>query len=277
MIIYRYLNALHGIQALQTRKLKVSRLLELNDPLDCQPTLKNLPTQYSTDDQRTAFEQQYLRQIFNSVGIICYSDAIQDPVIWSHYAEAHKGIALGFELPLNADERGPAWSVRYSSNLISEPDPRVQLNYNDLEEFRKQHESLRQLMIAIQGFTTKASSWRYEREWRDFLWLDGCEMDGLRYYSPMRPRLEYVILGVNSPLTESDVRRALSPGKGVPHLAGPVEIVRARFQRSSFWLDIPFTRIPPPPPAEAHDAARRTALETSSSHLALNELVAPAR
>ena len=39
MIVYRYFNEQFGLIALQQRLWKIGRLLELNDPLDCQPVL----------------------------------------------------------------------------------------------------------------------------------------------------------------------------------------------------------------------------------------------
>jgi len=45
MMLYRYLSEEFALQVLQTREWKVGRLLELNDPADCQPTLIGAPKQ----------------------------------------------------------------------------------------------------------------------------------------------------------------------------------------------------------------------------------------
>ena len=39
MIVYRYFNEQFGLLALQQTQWKIGRLLDLNDPLDCQPVL----------------------------------------------------------------------------------------------------------------------------------------------------------------------------------------------------------------------------------------------
>jgi hypothetical protein len=82
-MVYRYLNEQFGLLALQQQKWKVGRLLELNDPLDCQPTLKR------SDGGKHIFvgDDPYFAKIYDTLGIICYSAPINDPVIWSHYAD----------------------------------------------------------------------------------------------------------------------------------------------------------------------------------------------
>src|ERR1700690_3890558 len=71
MLLYRFLNTRYGIEALQTKSLKVGRLLELNDPLDCQPVLTNQPVHVGEDDG--AFERRFFRELHENIGILCYS------------------------------------------------------------------------------------------------------------------------------------------------------------------------------------------------------------
>src|SRR5436190_1400166 len=119
MIVYRYLSEQYGLLALQQRKWKIGRLLDLNDPMDCQPRLhrgSGTPVSIASDP--------VFREIFDSVGIICYSESINDPVVWSHYADSHRGMALGFEYPPNVD----LFKVEYPDG-----DERAPLDYDILE------------------------------------------------------------------------------------------------------------------------------------------------
>jgi hypothetical protein len=99
MMLYRYLSEEFALQVLQTREWKVGRLLELNDPADCQPTLIDAPKQ-PNEAADAEYARNYLRKVYEDVGVICLSAAISDPVIWSHYADGHRGIALGLDFHL---------------------------------------------------------------------------------------------------------------------------------------------------------------------------------
>jgi hypothetical protein len=47
-------------------------------------------------------ERQPYNRIFNNIskkwGLLCFSLGWSEPLIWSHYADKHKGIAIGFEI-----------------------------------------------------------------------------------------------------------------------------------------------------------------------------------
>ena len=57
VLVYRYFKEEHGLQALQEGRLKVGRLFELNDPLDCQPSFVNFPATYSRADRSEAVKE----------------------------------------------------------------------------------------------------------------------------------------------------------------------------------------------------------------------------
>jgi hypothetical protein len=139
-MVYRYLNERFGLLALQQQKWKIGRLLELNDPLDCQPALKRS----DGSEHISVGDDPYFAKIYDSLGIICYSAPINDPVIWSHYADCHRGMAFGFEF---APDDG-LFEVRYPDD-----DSRAQLDYDQLESLKKigDDEALRK--VISHGFT----------------------------------------------------------------------------------------------------------------------------
>ena len=198
MLVYRYFNEQYGLLALQQRKWKVGRLLELNDPLDCRPTLtrKQAPQQPRIEDL------PYFRDIYESIGIICYSATINDPVVWSHYADSHRGMALGFEF--QPDDG--MFEVRYPPN-----DCRPKLDLDALQEYAKANAHEAVLRVISQSFTHKAKSWQYESEYRQFIYLHACEMIGAHYFRTMPlAHLKRIILGVKSRITSSDIVRIMS-------------------------------------------------------------------
>lgn len=98
MRAYKFLNAHFGLKSLYERRLKISRLDELNDPFEF------LPFDLSNRAQRWAVRETR-KQLGEKQGILCFSAAWSDPVIWAHYSDKHKGLCLGFEIPENVGTR----------------------------------------------------------------------------------------------------------------------------------------------------------------------------
>ncbi|MBT7696315.1 MAG: DUF2971 domain-containing protein [Desulfobacterales bacterium] len=89
-------------------------------------------------------------------GLCCFSATFKNPLLWSHYADQHRGICIGYGLnrvpkpKLHKVVYGGSRSVKTS--LIA----RALLD-NDQEA---------QLLLDQDVLLRKAPSWRYEREWR---------------------------------------------------------------------------------------------------------------
>jgi hypothetical protein len=219
LFLYRYLSAIHGLQVLQSAELKVGRMLELNDPLDCQPAIVTAPENLD-DDAYAAFARRFLGTLHEGFGLVCYSAVIDDPVIWSHYADAHKGMVLEFEFET------PPLGVNYPPN-----DLRPQLDPNDPEI---QGDSLWAITI---GFTWKAKSWEYEKEYREFIELSACRMAGSHYFCSPNGILRRVILGIRCDLSVSDARHALSD-RWPAQVRDRVSVTKARISRQSFRIGV---------------------------------------
>ncbi|MBW3503334.1 DUF2971 domain-containing protein [Pseudomonas sp. NKUCC02_KPG] len=138
--VYHFLNAKYGIEGLQQRRLKVARLLELNDPFEfcC----------FDFSEKGFRDDMSGFKKIMAAgMGFICCSRSYSSPVQWAHYANKHKGICLGFDvdedlcLPVNyVSER---MDVNSPSNLIA---------------------SEQEIFMTM--ISTKFDHWRYEDEVR---------------------------------------------------------------------------------------------------------------
>src|SRR6185503_592987 len=77
---------------LKDRRLKIGLFNELNDPFELACFDRH------DRDQRAGFEQ--ITDSFTAkYGVLCFSASSKSPLMWAHYAEAHKGVCLGFDIP----------------------------------------------------------------------------------------------------------------------------------------------------------------------------------
>jgi hypothetical protein len=135
MIVYYFTSAEHGIENLKLRRLKVSDFSNVNDPFEL------LGIEMRDKDVRKAvsFEKS---QISKKYSLLCFSEDKYNPVQWAHYADNHRGVCLGFDVPEKKLRK-----VQY----VVERLPRETLTQSDC------HEKL---------LTTKFSHWSYEQERR---------------------------------------------------------------------------------------------------------------
>jgi len=142
--------------------------------------------------------ESFIEDRNSAYGIICFSDVVDDPVLWSHYADCHRGVAFEFDYLVDPET---LHKVQYS-------DERPVLDANRLNDPERLDQYL--LPLLKQMIFHKASSWSYEREYRVHLDLDECEISGGHYFRDIPEGfLIRVILGYRCLLEERYVRKAL--------------------------------------------------------------------
>lgn len=142
------------------------------------------------------------------VGVFCVSTKCDDILMWSHYADSHRGVCLEFdggELSLMAD----AQKVFYSAN---------RLPINPYEDS--------QMEMMEKALLTKSKHWTYEAEWRICRYEQG---PGTGTFLP--ENLTGIILGaLASRKTEETIRR------WVAQRTNPVKVYRATASNKKFEL-----------------------------------------
>lgn len=91
---------------------------------------------------------------FEELGVICFSEPGDNPLMWSHYAGSHRGFAVGF------DAHHPFFDRRRSAD-----DEFYHLRKVAYNESRTAIASLADVS-GVALFDTKSADWAYEREWR---------------------------------------------------------------------------------------------------------------
>ena len=187
MRVFQFMSAEHALDNLIKDRLKVSFLEDMNDPFEL------LGTALASRAHRSAF-QAWKRHMNATCRVLCFSRSWTNPVIWSHYADKHRGVCIGFDV---SDDN--LLEVAYSgARLESQLHQHLQSDGKVTPEFSKKL------------LTTKYADWRYEDEVRMFVRPDECkEQDGLQFYSfsaSLRPRS--IVLGAHSSLSERDAKSA---------------------------------------------------------------------
>jgi hypothetical protein len=178
MRVYHFLQKRWALDDIERRRIKISELDQLNDPFELWCV--------SLSDKRLRTPlQEFKGKMGEHYGIICFSKQWSNPLLWSHYADKHRGICLGFE----ADDRALK-AVSYVAERADLPIPPTL-------------ESMQQLLF------TKFQDWQYEEEWRNWFRLD--ERDGDHYFYPFdeRVQLREVIAGPLCDVTETQISEAL--------------------------------------------------------------------
>lgn len=140
MIVYHFLSAQHALDDLCRRRLKIATFDDLNDPFDLWPIAQpNLHLRRGLRKWRAEMTACY--------GMLCFSHDWRNPVLWSHYADRHRGVCLGFEVKNEILK-----NVQYVSER-----PRL----------KRIDEALAQQLLF-----TKYQDWAYEQECRVFSRLE---------------------------------------------------------------------------------------------------------
>lgn len=210
--VYHFLPAEWAIDDLRKRRLKISTFSDLNDPFEF------LNCEFSDKGFQEAFDE--IKEIYKKDGLICFSNNWSNPLLWSHYADKHKGICLGFDVS-NKSESDMV-EVRYIDNkkalcdefeLVVSRSPR-----NEEEEER----IMKKLLVS------KFRGWDYEDEVRIHCELGEKDSDG-NYFGDFSNdiALKQVIIGVRCDNTAEDIKKYIEGYNGI-------EIIKARLVFETF-------------------------------------------
>ena len=190
MRVYHFANAKYALEDIQHQRLKISRFNELNDPFEL------LAADLLDKRHREAFAR-FKNQINDQAGIVCFSGAWANPLLWGHYADKHTGMALGFDA---VDDK--LIDVHYTSMR-----PKVEFD----EVNRKIINGSQVLNDLIR---TKFTDWKYENEFRMFAQLDKLEKKAKLSFVKFSEDLvlREVILGINCNIPIEKVRKLVNSG-----------------------------------------------------------------
>jgi len=172
-IYYHYLPYKYAIDDLVKERIRVSTLDTLNDPFEMMPNRR-----YRSLEKRMTYIKVF-REVKRKWGLLCFSPSWEEQLLWAHYADGHKGIALGFKIP---EDR--ILKLTYTPNNI-----RTQFDLTDEPEKNEK----RFLSLA----KVKYKEWLYEKEHRILVKLENCIKENKLFFIPFSNslRLKVIVLG----------------------------------------------------------------------------------
>ena len=149
-IVYRYRPLSSDVRereinTLEKDQIWLSAPSSFDDPWDCflSPELINLPTAATN--------------LINRLRIACFSDREDNTRMWSHYADSHKGICIGYKTNGSSLNSWNLKEVTYSDKIPESFNPDI----DDSVYCKKTFEDL---------VTTKSSDWDDQNEFRFISW-----------------------------------------------------------------------------------------------------------
>lgn len=186
MRVYHLTSKHWALAAIKNRRLKVALFNDMNDPFEL------LGAELKTREDKAELRQ--LKEETNSMmGALCFSRSSDNPVLWSHYADRHGGICLGFDI---RDDW--AHEVEYQGRRLQEIE----------KEFLEDESEI----LGRKLLTTKFEHWSYENEVRMILKLEDAVYEDGFYFFPFCDglRLREVIAGVRCDMPLDKLAQKLS-------------------------------------------------------------------
>jgi hypothetical protein len=207
MRVYHYLEAKWALDDIRRRRLKLSKIDDMNDPYEWKCV--------RTDDGPSQLAlEKVASEIAETRGPLCFSRSWNNILMWSHYGDRHRGMCLGFDVP---DELKV--EMTYVGDLLMVEN----LSEASVEEKKRAFNRLD---------WTKYGGWCYEEEVR--IYASRAEMDEetRQYFVDFSDhlKLKEVIAGARFKLSKKPIEDAL---KGY---SDDVRIIKAARSISRFEI-----------------------------------------
>jgi hypothetical protein len=196
---YHFVADNYALDNLRHRRLKIARIDELNDPFE-------LWSIAQSDPQVRRALQNTKNNLAGRFGMLCLSLSWHNPLLWSHYANRHRGVALGFDIS----------EEKLKKVCYVEKRPVLK---------RVNIEAVNTMLF------TKYVDWKYENEVRIFTALNNPDPGSHLYFAPFSEDLvlREVIVGPLSCVTTRSLREALQTKEDVT-------LIKSRLAFNSFQI-----------------------------------------
>jgi hypothetical protein len=202
MRVYKFLSSEFAMKDIRERRIKISEISDLNDPFEL------IPCDLSEPGHLKAILEMR-DELTRNRGLLRFSRAWANPLLWAHYADKHRGICPGFDLNAGDDI---ARAVDYVEDRLPWEEPPT-------EDF------------TLKLLWSKFAGWKYEDEVRAFMTRE--EEESRRYFIHFgdKLKLQEIIVGHRCCIERGEISAATA---SYPE---PVPIIKARLARATFNVE----------------------------------------
>ena len=208
MRVYHFLPEKEALNDLSRKRIKLSSLEDMNDPFEL------LALALKKQEHRKAL-QGFKTKIGRRWGAICLTRSWDNPMLWSHYADKHRGICLGFDVP---DRK--VVPVTHNARRL------------EVDLDRALAKPGRDETLGLRLMTTKFEGWEYEDEVRLFVALSESDLEtGMYFYDFGKDVvLREIILGARSTLKQPAIAKLVAGTKPAP------KVIKAKLAFDTFTV-----------------------------------------
>ncbi len=202
--IFRFLDSHAALKTLEAGKFRVGLVSKFNDPFEWKLGFKGMRTPEELKFAKS-FHCRFLRYLESWGGVLPFSDSVSPSVLWSIYAEKHRGVAFEVKYP---------WPVDDLQKMTYLP-KRPVLDFNRLRQIGRDETTRNQYFLElINGLMiNKSPGFSFEHEYRLHIVLNDLKRcrysDGHYEWQLPDKSLKRVILGFCCHLDETVVRKLL--------------------------------------------------------------------
>lgn len=216
--------------------LQFSNPKVFNDPFDCNErllkiesnekdvddTISNLflkPSRQKRREIKRKFYdpiriQEVIKKERNRYKLACFSEFSNETLMWSHYADKHSGICIGFDFPHKYEDKFILCPVKYLDVLKS---------IDGMTDVYR---------VIIYWLTTKSIRWEYEHEIRAITKCKTSENHELVKFDPKY--IKEIIFGCN--VTDKEVKEGINKIRKSGLNLDRITIKRMRIDENNFLL-----------------------------------------
>lgn len=161
--LYRYMPPNYfNIRNIETQTIHLSANGDMND------VYEGIVKEYNESNYKK------FQQLSDMSYMTCFSEANDNILMWSHYAKAHTGFCVEYDLKLLKDDNYKITEhllpVIYDDNLLIDRDIDWMIeNHKELKEAIRDgnmYDGYEQAVDVLPLFLVKSKKWKYEKEWR---------------------------------------------------------------------------------------------------------------
>ncbi|HCA5041531.1 TPA: DUF2971 domain-containing protein [Acinetobacter baumannii] len=250
----RYAGDKNILGIFNNKVLKYTKPMDFNDPYDCdfefkidftsfgRKTFENFCGSKISDNQWNEVKNTIIKDIVNSFSsndiryefrskfsVTCFNSNPLNMLMWSHYADNHKGFLLEFKYPKK--DHGDLIFPQPLPVIYSRDFPTVEVKFSDLNMHTLDDDFKLQSLLIKKMILTKSDDWEYEKEFR------AMNIHGNMLVPFPAEFLSSVVLGSNMPIEyRNDVKNSVNQFNINNNL--DISVFEAKTVRGKFMINV---------------------------------------